>query len=256
MTTIRIVCSFDASGTAEALMRLLTAEQHDVTISKGRQSLAELPAARTAKEAVVLIWSKEAHGAQYLRDWAGAIDSARLIEIARAPAAAPTGRRAPIIDFTNWRGERGGRAWNALNERLRHVASVWEPGPRAPIRTAAAIGMLSACAVTGALVVRVNDAPDIIAESDPIYEKTARVFDVLPEEVGGMGGVIYAHEPPSAEELDLLPAPARLRVSAAHAPLRNYTAVALNDDVPELRDLTLLERLIALNPLNRDDEEN
>ncbi|HRK65859.1 MAG TPA: hypothetical protein PLN53_15795, partial [Terricaulis sp.] len=119
MTAIRIVCTFDAAGAAEALMRLLAAEQHDVVISKGRQSLTELPAARSAKEAVVLIWSKDAHGVQYMRDWAAAIEPARLIEITRATISAPVGRRAPTIDFTSWRGERGGRAWNALKERLR-----------------------------------------------------------------------------------------------------------------------------------------
>lgn len=250
MTAIRIICTFDAADAAEALMRLLAAEQHDVAISKGRQSLTELPAARSAKEAVVLIWSKDAHGAQYMRDWAAAIAPARLIEITRAGVSAPAGRRAPTIDFTSWRGERGGRAWNALKDRLRQVASAWEPAPRAPLRTAAAIGMLSACAVTGAVIVRVNDVGvEPSAEAD--YQKTARVFDTLPEEVGGMGGVMYAHEPPSANELDLLPAPARLRVNASYAPLGDYLVAPL-DDTPDVRDRTLLERLIALNPLDGD----
>jgi hypothetical protein len=250
MTAIRIVCTFDAASTAEALMRLLTAEQHDVRISKGRQSLADLPAARAAKEAVVLIWSKEAPGAQYMRDWAEAIDASRLIELARAPSSPRSSRRAAVIEFTSWRGERGGKAWNALKDRLRHVASAWEPAKPAPMRTVAAIGMLSACAVTGALVVRVNDAPDVNA--DPTYEKTARVFETLPEDFGGMGGVIEAVEPPSVEDLDLMRLPQRFR-APTYEPLTAYVSAPLGD-VPEMRDPTLLERLAALNPLARNDE--
>ena len=50
MTAIRIVCSFDAADLADTLMRLLAAEQHDVRLSRGRQSQAELPEARAARK--------------------------------------------------------------------------------------------------------------------------------------------------------------------------------------------------------------
>ena len=246
MTAIRIVCSFDAAETAETLMRLLTAEQHDVRICKGRQSLAELPTARNAKEAVLLIWSKEARGAQYMRDWCDATDAARLIEIARAPSWPRNARRAPVVDFTHWRGERGGKAWAAMKDRLRQVTSLWEPAKPPPIRTFAAVGMAGACAIAGAFAVGVTDRA---AEPLPESNFDLAAFDAPPEHIGGMGGVIDAVEPPSAEDLNL-PLPARLR-APAYAPLTVYVSEPLAE-VPEMRDPTLIERLIALNPLARD----
>ena len=94
MSAIRIVCTFDAEKTAETLARVLAAETHDVRVSMGRASLHELPEARSAQEAVILIWTLDARGAQYMRDWCDAIDPARLIELARAPTWPRSKRRA------------------------------------------------------------------------------------------------------------------------------------------------------------------
>lgn len=248
MTAIRIVCTLDADETAGTLLRLLTAEQHDVRVSMGRQSLLELPAARNAKEAVIVIWSKESRGAQCLVDWCEATGPARLIELARG--GSPRGvRKTPPIEFSAWRGERGGKAWGALKERLRQVASAWEPAQPIPMRKYAAAGMAGAFAFTGALAMGLNQRE---AEPAPEPQFDTIAFEPLVEEYGGVGGVIDAVEPPSAEELDMLPMPSRLRAPAA-IPLAAYEPVALGD-VPEMRDPTLLERLIALNPLSRDDE--
>lgn len=245
MTTIRIVCTLDAAATAETLMRLLVAEQHDVCISKGRQSLLDLPAARGAKEAVVLIWSKDARYAQFILDWADATEPARLIELARAAAAPRRTRKAAPIEFSTWRGERGGKAWAALKERLRQVASAWEPAKPPPLRTVAAAGVAGACALAGVLAIGVN-AQNAEPTPEPAFD--AMAFESLAQEPGGMGGVAYAVEPPSVEDLSMMPMPARLR-TAAYTPLAAYEPPDLGD-VPDMRDPTLLERLIALNPLD------
>ena len=81
---IRIVCTHDAVKFAEMLLRLLGAEQHQVRLLAGRQSLAELEAAKTAQDAVLLIWSANAPSQHYMREWARNIPPGRLIEIARA----------------------------------------------------------------------------------------------------------------------------------------------------------------------------
>ena len=256
MTTIRIVCTFDASGAAETLARLLAAEQYEVAISRGRQSLEHLPAAKNAQEAVILIWSKDAPSAQYMREWADAIEPARLVEIGRAPNWPHAPRRAPVIDFTNWRGERGGKAWHALKDRLRQVLMRWEPGKPAPLRAAAAIGMLSAAAVTSAFVVRINEAPEMV-KTEPMPEQLAAMFAHDPpfDAVGGIGGGEYWIEPPSADEAGAF-APSRIRLRASDvAPLAERApdpALAYQSAV--LREPTIMERLIALNPLAREQD--
>jgi len=72
------------------------------------------------------------------------------------------------------------------------------------------------------------------------------------DEIGGIGGAIRAREPPSADELDHMPMPARLRAAPQYVHLREYVSEPLGE-VADLRDATLLERLIALNPLTRDE---
>ncbi|MGH6950225.1 MAG: hypothetical protein ACREH4_05100, partial [Vitreimonas sp.] len=142
MTDIRIVCTHDAVKLADVLMRLLGAEQHQVCLLVGRQSLTELEAAKTARDAVILIWSPNAPSQHYMREWARHIPPARLIEIARAAGWPHDERRAPVIDFIAWRGQRNSRAWSSLKERLRLIARGLEPPTHsAPKRAAMAIGL-------------------------------------------------------------------------------------------------------------------
>src|SRR5262249_9958615 len=127
MTDLRIVCTHDALKTAEVLRRLLEAEEHKVVTSNGRQSLSECAKARSAKQYVVLVWSYEAATTQYILDWAAAIDPTRLIQIARAERYPTMSGHAPVIDFSKWNGERGGRAWNALSQRVKSIARTPAP---------------------------------------------------------------------------------------------------------------------------------
>ncbi len=192
MINIRIVCTHDAVPFAEQLTRLLGAEQHNVRLSYGRQSQHELEAARDLREAVLLVWSYDAPSQHYMLEWARTIDPSRLVEVARAPGAPRLERRSPVIDFANWRGERGARAWMTLNDRLRAVARVLEP-PKAPAMQAAmALGLVSVAAVGGAIFVRANDT---LEQPIPI-EQQAQIADAD----DGMGGALELLEPPSIED--------------------------------------------------------
>ena len=251
MIDIRIVCTHDALKLAEMLMRLLEAEEHQVKLVHGRQSLADLDEAKASRDAVLLIWSANAPSQHYMREWARNIPPARLIEIARAPGWPEGPRKAPVLDFINWRGERGARAWNALNERLRIIARAMAPPKPPPSRAALALGIASIAAVGGAVIVRLNDTapgPDLASETSEEASIAAVETDL------GVGGPLGAIEPASVEEIELraVAMPRFERVDPAPTPafseIADYTA-------PELRPPTLMERLSALNPLRDDERE-
>jgi hypothetical protein len=242
MIDIRTVCTHDARKLAETLVRLLEAEQHRVRLIYGRQSLNELDAAMLSRDAVLVIWSPDAPSQNYMHEWVRSIDPSRLVEIALAPGWPRIERRAQVIDFAGWRGERGARAWNALNERLRAVTRVLESPRPAPKRAVLALGMASAAAIGAALVVRVNESPTSPVSEEPVETAAA------PESIG-MGGPLDAIEPPSIDEAP----PVRILASPRFDPLEltpPTDLVALTEYVgPEIRSPTLLERLAALNPL-------
>lgn len=257
MTDVRIICTYDAAKLAETLTRLLEAEQHRVRLTSGRQTMAELDEARSSRDAVLLIWSPAARSQSYMIEWAHKIDPVRLVEIAVTPDAPKIARKAPVIDFSHWRGERGGGAWHGLVDRLRTVENILNP-PKPPSKYAMfAMGMASAAAVTGAVVMRVNDT------SLPIAPQAAPDEQLVAEDPStGLGGPLSAMEPASIDD-----EPLRVRRMPAMPTVREGRRIAL-DDVPDvrymtLRDETLLERLNALNPLqqienfidgNNDDE--
>jgi hypothetical protein len=258
MTDVRIICTYDAAKLAETLTRLLEAEQHRVRLTSGRQTMSELDEARTSRDAVMLIWSPAARSQTYMIEWAHKIDPVRLVEIAVTPDAPRIARKANVIDFSHWRGERGGGAWHGLVDRLRAVENVLNP-PKPPSKYAMfAMGMASAAAVTGAVVMRVNDTSLPIAPQDAADEQL-----VAEDPSTGLGGPLRAMEPASLDE-----DPLRIRRMPQLAPLRDTRRIALSD-VPQvrymtLRDETLLERLTSLNPLQgiedfidsgRDDED-
>jgi hypothetical protein len=202
MIDVRIVCTHDAVKLAETLMRLLAAEDHQVRVSYGRHSVEELEAAAAESDAVLLVWSLDAPSAHYMLQWASRIHPDRLIEIARAPNwPRIEGRRSPVIDFSSWRGERGGRAWNALVERLRVVQRTLEPKGPPPRRAAMALGLVSAVAVGGAFIERVHDAFEL-----PAAPQNESIVATAPQAASpneGMGGPLQAVEPASVEDIAL-----------------------------------------------------
>jgi hypothetical protein len=245
MIDVRIVCTHDAVKLAEMLMRLLEAEEHQVRLLHGRQSLADLEEAKASCDAVVLIWSANAPSQHYMREWARNIPPARLIELARAPGWPESERKAPVLDFIAWRGERGARAWNALNERLRIIARATAPKKPPPSRAALALGLASIAAVGGAAMVRMNETLPTPATSPETREQSIAVVD--PET--GVGGPLSAIEPASVEELEAL----RLVPNPRFTPLELTTPPDLVEipetALAELPPPTLFERLSALNPL-------
>jgi len=252
MIDIRIVCTHDAIKFAEALARLLEAEQHTVRLSFGRQSLVALEAAKAANEALLLVWSTNAPAQHYMLEWARAIPPARLVELASAHGWPRFERRAPVIDFTGWRGERGARAWGALSERLDAVAAVLAPAPRThPKRAAFALGLAGVAAIGGVIAMQPAAAPDDIAQlPQPSAPRSAQVdFEEI-----AVGGAVEVVEPPSVENM--------LDVPFARTPRLRLTQTELLDnpssELPELRRPTLRERIGALNPLRalNDDDPN
>lgn len=256
MINVTIVCTHDAVKTAEVLTRLLEAEEHQVRILHGRQSASAMAAVKTSDDAVLLIWSANAPSQHYMLEWARNIDPSRLIEIGRAPGWPRSDRKAPVIDFVQWRGERGGRAWNALNERLRLIQRQFEPVKPPPRRAAMALGLASIAAVGGAVVVRMNDQATPDPANSAVAETTnEQIFVETPlDPAAGLGGAINAFEPASVEDEFRPLAPAR------YAPLPHLQPDLLQPSAysaPELRDPTLIERITAFNPLrnNNDDSE-
>lgn len=249
MIDIRIICTHDAAKLAETLTRLLEAEEHRVRLVIGRQALAELEAARTTKDAVLLIWSPDARSQTYMLEWARQIDASRVIDISLTPDWPRLGRKVNAVDFSQWRGERSERAaWNSLNDRLRGVSRALNP-PKPPSKYAAlALGMASAAAMTGAVIMRINDTRLPGGEEDAAQERL-----VADDVSAGLGGPVLAVEPASLEDQIIVR-------NFPDAPLMNDAVNLHLSDVPEthifeIRDATLLERLNALNPLREDDSD-
>ena len=253
MIDVRIVCTHDAIydplKTAETIARLLEAEEHQVRLVYGRQSLAELEVAKAARDAVMLIWSPDAPSQHYMLEWARHIHPLRLVEIARAPGWPRIERTSPVIDFGAWRGDRGARAWGQLKERLRTVTRDLEPAKPPPKQAALALGMAGLAAVTGAVIVRATDPqemPGMVLEAPAANIATIEETSDIP-----LGGPIAIIEPASVEDLEPveLIAPPRFTPLDLSAPdlveLSDYTP-------PEIRAPSLIERIIDLNPLRAE----
>ena len=248
MTDVRIICAHDGVKTAQALMRLLEAEQHKVELCYGRPSLDHLEAARGAREAVILIWSLDAPSALYMLTWMQSIEPTRLIEIARTRRWPNSETRlGVVIDFSAWNGERGGPAWRALTERLRTIARALEPPRPPPLRAAMALGAVSVLAVGGAIFERLHapEAPPVTAQSNMAVAETT----VLEED--GRGGPTDVVEPDSYIESDLqfghvLPHAALLEAPHSHTLVAPRLAPAM-----QFREASLLQRLADLGRSNQ-----
>ncbi|MEZ5956563.1 MAG: hypothetical protein R3C27_05040 [Hyphomonadaceae bacterium] len=248
MIDIISVSTHDAKKMAADLVRLLEAEEHTVRMLVGRQSQLAIADARSSRDAVLIIWSEDAPSQTYMREWLSQIEASRLIEIATAPGwPERKDRKAPVIDFSNWRGERGGRAWNALSDRLKAVANVIEP-PKPPARHAAvALGAISLAAV--GLAAGVRDHQDVIIS--PTQDVADEQMVQLEAPHDAMGGAIVTIEPASVD--DLVPiAPIRaLNVRPINLTPIELTEVHL-DPIAEVRDPTFMERVQQF--VRNDDE--
>ncbi|MGD9981354.1 MAG: hypothetical protein AB7H66_17130 [Hyphomonadaceae bacterium] len=248
MIDIITVSTHDARKLVADLVRLLEAEEHRVRVISGRQSAAEIDAAKTSRDAILIVWSKDAPSSTYMRQWLTESDAARLVEIATATGwPERKDRKAPVIDFSAWRGERGGRAWNALNDRLKAIANVVDPPKPPALHAAVGLGVASLAAVVVAVGVRSGEAPVSAPALAP--QQAAQTLEAPTVSVGG---AVYAMEPASLEDLALVP-----DVRPLHMPLVDLTpapelASLRNEPLPEVRDPTLMERLRELNlPLPR-----
>lgn len=247
MTGIVLVCTHDAVKVAETLARLLAAEDHPVRLCYGRQSLEEIEPVRASKDAVLIIWSVDAPSTHYMLQWAASFDPVRVIEVARAPGWPKSdARKGPVIDFSSWRlGDRGGRAWHQLLERVAVVERALAPAKPPPRRAAIALGMASIAAVGGAIFVRVNDAsqaPALMPQTGAITAEAATL--------DGIGGPMNAFEPDSAEDTIV-----RLGVRPHAQPLApaDYEPLAPVPETPEfdVREPTLLGRISEITGIGQ-----
>ncbi len=239
MIDITTVSTHDAKKLAADLVRLLEAEEHSVRMLVGRQSQSSIEDTKTSRDAILIIWSEDAPSQTYMREWLRHSDANRLIEIATTPGwPERKDRKAPVIDFSSWRGERGGRAWNALSDRLKGVSRAIEP-PKPPARHAAiALGIVSIAAVGVAMGVRANQ--DLIAPptDSPVEAQVAQ----LDAPTDAVGGAVYAMEPASVDDLASLPPVRAINIQPFHVAPIEFTQVHLAP-IPEVRDPTLIERL-------------
>ena len=240
MIDVRIVCAYDAVKTASAIKRLLNAEGFNAEIAHGRGSLGLLEDSCANREAVLLVWSLDAPTTDYMHKWAAAVDPIKLAEIARAPMWPPLeGRRANVIDFSSWNGERGGPAWRAMEDRLRHIARAMEPKrppPFAPALALAGFGLMGAVA---GIVARLDQTEPVAS----VQFEQPQLAEMQPEL--GWGGPLTALEPESMSEEDASPMFGRIRTAPRalepvnFEPLQSARVVA----PMQYRDANLLDRL-------------
>jgi hypothetical protein len=164
-----------------------------------------------------------------------------LVEVARAPGAPRLNRRAPVIDFGNWRGERGARAWVGLVDRLRSVARGLEPPKPAQMQATLALGLASAAAVAGAVFVRANDTYELPA---PLEQQAQ-----LDQTMVAMGGAVEYMAPASLDQSEILVRAYAMHLTAAVTravapPLQQLASI----EQVQIRDQTLLEQLARFVP--------
>lgn len=204
MIPIRIVCAWDSVEKAHAIERLLVAEGHDVSVACGLALLEELEK-RQARECVVCVWSHDGVDSYFVWRWVDETDSASLVEIRFGEAApALASRREEPIDFTRWRGDRGGEPWKELERRIKRVAS-GETGPRVePVRAAMAFAAVLAVALGGTVGVRLFDSATSqqrLAARAPSQAPTD-ALDSPQRHMGGLEADAPLVEPEDAEVLE------------------------------------------------------
>jgi hypothetical protein len=116
------------------------------------------------------------------------------------------------------------------------------------------VGVASAAMLAGAVALRINDAGQASGPQTESADSNETFAAYDPSE--GVGGTLDLIEPASIEELRFTTGPYGGRLT--QLPSRAVSLAPLPEiEVAELRDPTLLERLVAFNPLpTRDRTEN
>lgn len=239
MTNIIAVCTREAHARVGEIVRLLEAEGHRVRVIAQRHDRTQMDAVEYEDHAILLVWSMDAPSTNHMQQWLHQSDPSYLVEIATAPGwPERKNRKAAVIDFSKWRGERG-RSWSALTDRLNAVEKVINP-PEPPVRQAAgALGVVSMVAVAFAVSVRSDDS----GISAPILQpQENHIASTLEAPIVSVGGAIDAIEPASIDDL-LVPDVRPLRTPLVEPTPAPRLATLSNSVLPEVRDPTLFERV-------------
>lgn len=248
MTTYNIVCSYDAardpSSPARLLGRVLGAEGVNVELCYGRETRELIERTAAARDPVILLWTSEAVSASYMRDWQKSIDPQLLIELACVPfhsVPEMPNRRAALVEFGTWHGQRAGHEWRGLQERMKWVERALNPPRPVTPGSLAALAAATGMALTGAWVIRAgddgaqmqmaaqDDAPGLLAADDPST---------------GLGGPLVSEEPAGIDDGEVNFGPLARRAEAIQAvqygPMASPAPIA---DPLDAREAQLLDRL-------------
>jgi hypothetical protein len=248
MNNARIICTFDAETFSREVARVLSALDYRVDVCVGRAYEPLVETVRERREAVVLVWSRDAIAQHYMRRWLAETPIERLVEITRTHSYPQLPERRHPIDFSNWSGIRGGAAWRNFEERLRAVERVIEPPKPQPIRAALTMGAVSAGLLVSAGVARfAHDTPQlapIMPNDDEAIAQTAQQTQAVSVESSALGGPLDAIEPNSLDGLELSPLASRIRGVETASINLNSTADLLAP--MSYRDPSLLGRISDL----------
>ncbi len=184
MIGIRLVCAWDALDVARNIARLLSAEGFVVSTTAGRVGLDELKNPDRPDECRVIVWSVDGNSSPYVWKWVEDGGEGPLIEIEIARDIAPAhGKRThDPIDFSKWRGDRGGAEWQALEERLRQAVLGKAPPPGLRQRAAVFFGVIALVAGGGAGLMRMfedgTQSAEATAPQMPFEPVDAPTIDV------------------------------------------------------------------------------
>lgn len=202
MIGLRLVCAWDAVDLTRTIARILSAEDFNVTIATGQTGLDDLDDPKRPPEHLIIVWSTDGAYSPFVTRWVEENDAASLIEIETVTGVAPEieGRLQSPIDFSAWRGVRGGSEWEELNRRVSLAVYGPPPAPSRRAQAAMLFGALAVAAVGAAGVMRAFDAGTQEARATPPPAPVQLV-----EDRSAMGGPVSA--PVELDEGPFRPAP-------------------------------------------------
>lgn len=213
MLAVRIVCAWDAIDKAREIERLLEAETYVVTVATGLASLADLDDETRGPEVMLFVWS-ESRASPYVRRWLEASPPEAIVEL-RLGDHVPEleHRREDPIDFTSWKGVRGGECWKELDRRLKRIATEGKPRIE-PVVPAIVLASALGLAFVAAAGVRVFDHGSDQAAAAPSNTQTITAAVLPPAPIIERGGISPAAlliEPESSDDVVISTQPIRMR---------------------------------------------